>query len=238
VNVYSVTGDGEVSLFWTVQDPGLTEGFVVYRSRDPERGFAAIAETGNDFFVDRAVTNGVTYFYAVSAVGDCGVESDLSYEIAYDTPRPEGHGEILYDANGDEWERSGWDFSLYKVKPWGFPGVDVWFQVEQGVPFLVAADINTDIQDAGYGRFEDLGWSPVDGWSPSGAVEVVAGHCYLVWTRDNHFAKLRVVSVNWRRVEFDWAYQVDPGNQELKPRQRQASEASSLVPGTGSKVVS
>jgi len=238
VNVYSQTGDGEVTLFWTAQDPDLTDGFVVYRSRNPQNGFYSIGDTRDDFFVDHGVTNGVTYYYAVTSVGGCGVESDLSYEVAYDTPRPEGYDERLYDANGSEWRRSAWDFSAYRTTSWDAAGADMWFIEDGGVPFLVAADVDTDIQDAGYGRFEALGWAPVDGWSPSGAVEVIAGHCYLVWTRDNHFAKVRINAVNGSRVDFDWAYQTDTGNQELKPRQRNASEASSLTPGTGSAAIS
>jgi hypothetical protein len=233
VNVASQTGDGEVTVFWTMQDPDLTTGFVVYRSRQPDDGYYAIGETGNEYFVDRSVNNGVTYYYAVTSLGECGTESDLSWEIAYDTPRPEGYGERLYDANGRDWHRSAWDFSTYRAMAWDSPAADIWFIVEDGVAYLVATDLDTDIQDAGFVRFEDLGWSPADGWSPSGAVEAIAGHCYLVWTRDNHFAKVRLVSVNGSRIEFDWAYQTDPGNQELKPRQRDGSGATALKPGTG-----
>ena len=53
------------------------------------------------------------------------------------------------------------------------------------------------------------------GWSPSGTVEAVVGHNYVVWTRDNHFAKFRVTAVSATTVTLDWAYQLDPGNQEL-----------------------
>ncbi|KPK99662.1 MAG: hypothetical protein AMJ91_07015, partial [candidate division Zixibacteria bacterium SM23_73_3] len=57
------------------------------------------------------------------------------------------------------------------------------------------------------------------GWSQVGWVEVILGHSYIIWTRDNHYAKLRVVGFTRSYgVIFDWAYQVDPGNQELAPR--------------------
>jgi hypothetical protein len=49
-------------------------------------------------------------------------------------------------------------------------------------------------------------------------VEAIVGHCYIVWTHDNHFAKFRITSLDAQRVQFDWAYQVDPGNRELRAR--------------------
>jgi len=50
-------------------------------------------------------------------------------------------------------------------------------------------------------------------------VEVIFGHSYIIWTRDNHFAKLRVNGfIRAYGIVFDWAYQVDPGNPELAPR--------------------
>jgi hypothetical protein len=47
-------------------------------------------------------------------------------------------------------------------------------------------------------------------------VELIPGHVYVVLTRDNHFAKFQVKSLTTDRVRIDWAYQVDPNNQELR----------------------
>jgi hypothetical protein len=47
---------------------------------------------------------------------------------------------------------------------------------------------------------------------------LIPGHCYLVWTRDNHYAKFRVTGLSPTVVSFDWAYQTDPGNPELHAR--------------------
>ena len=91
----------------------------------------------------------------------------------------------------------------------------------------MAADLNTDIQDAGYADFDDVSWAPEGGWSPTGTVEVIPGHNYIVWTRDNHFAKVRVLGQAGDRVDFDWGYQIDTGNPELKPGTR--SQASPLL---------
>jgi hypothetical protein len=38
----------------------------------------------------------------------------------------------------------------------------------------------------------------------------------VIWTADNHFAKIRVTAVSPNFVEFDWAYQIADGNPELR----------------------
>ena len=82
---------------------------------------------------------------------------------------------------------------------------------------IFVPDYSTDIQDAGYvSSLDAVDFAPESGWSPSGTVEAVAGHAYVVWTRDNHYAKFRVTAVGPTQVMLDWAYQIDPGNRELK----------------------
>jgi hypothetical protein len=218
VGLYSVTGDEEVTIFWIPVAEEDVDVFVVYRSSSPDGVFTEIGHSRRDFFVDRNVVNGRTYFYAVAAVDRCGYESDLSYELAFDTPRPEGFDEFLYDANGDNWRRSAWDFDAYRNVPWDVTDADVFFLWSDGVPYLVCADEYTDIQDAGFAGFDDVSWAPTEGWSPTGTVEVVPGHVYVVWTWNNHFAKVRVRQVQGGYIVFDWAYQIDGGNQELSPR--------------------
>ena len=41
------------------------------------------------------------------------------------------------------------------------------------------------------------------------------GHVYVAWTRNDHYAKFRVVRIEPGEVVFDWAYQTARGNQEL-----------------------
>lgn len=78
----------------------------------------------------------------------------------------------------------------------------------------------TDIQDFGYtDSLDEVSWSPAEGWSNVGWVEVIRGHTYIIWTWNDHYAKLRVEGiVGDTKIYFDWAYQVAPGNQELTPR--------------------
>jgi hypothetical protein len=83
---------------------------------------------------------------------------------------------------------------------------------------MFAAD-TTDIQDAGWRQdLDGVDYSPSLGWSPTGTAELVVGHCYIVWTHDDHFAKFRVTSLTPTQVTFDWAYQVAVGLRELGVR--------------------
>jgi hypothetical protein len=235
VNVNSITGDGEVYLYWTPVDEDNVDYFVVYRSSTAYGTYYEIGHTSDVDFLDRDTRNGRTYFYAVTSVDYCGHESELSREIVHDTPRPEGFGASVADADGEDWRRSGWDFSAYRALPWDHTDADVYFIVSDGVPYLVAVDLDTDIQDAGFAGFDDVSWAPENGWSPSGVVEVIRGHVYVVWTRNDHYAKVRVTSVGGGTLRFDWAYQVDRGNPELAPRPPRENAPLSVVPSVRSE---
>ena len=168
------------------------------------------------------LANGVTRFFAVAAYDYAGNESALSYESVYDTPRPEGFGARLssYLANP---AAAGWDLSAAQVRAFDDVTTDMYYG-DNGATLRMFVPGGIDIQDAGYATSLDaVDFAPNGGWSPTGAVELIVGHCYVVWTRDNHFAKFRVTQVLAQptgppRIEFDWAYQVDQGNPELKAR--------------------
>lgn len=233
VDLYSVTGDGEVIVYWTRVEPRNVDSYVVYRSSSPDGPFVEQGHSRRDYFVDDRVTNGRTYYYAVSAVDECGYETELSRDLAYDTPRPEGAGATIFDANGDNWRRSGWEFDDYRAVSWDYALADIYFIRVDGTALLVAADLQTDIQDAGYAGFDDVSWAPTEGWSPSGTAEVIPGHVYIVWTRDNHFAKVRARSLSGGSLVFDWAYQIDTGNPELAPRPAREPSPLNVSPGRG-----
>ena len=126
-------------------------------------------------------------------------------------------GAKLFDAGGPKESRSGWDFSAVERVPWEHPDTDMFFWISEGVPLLAVPDYETDIQDAGFREMHEVEWAPEDGWSFSGTVEAIPGHIYVVWTRDGHFAKFRVLSVSEYGVEFDWVYALDEGNPVLRP---------------------
>lgn len=232
----SVTGDHTAYLSWLENTESDVAGYRVYMSdcaRGPGCDYLRIGTTGDIAFTVSGLTNGVTRYFAVTAVDYAGNESELSGDVppedVFDTPRPEGFGAGLNNYLDTDLG-SGWDFSVYSPRDWDHPETDMFFGELNGEFKMFVPDFQTDIQDAGYASTLDaVDWAPSSGWSPSGSVELIPGHCYVVWTRDNHFAKFRVTSLTASRVTFDWAYQIDPGNPELHAR-RAREEGSTRRP--------
>ena len=222
--LYSITGDGAIYLFWERNDEPDLEGYKVYRNTSPSGYFGWIGTTSSASFVDGDVVNGNTYYYVVSAFDYYGDESDVS-EVAYDTPRPEGSNRRIYDFVQYP-DSAGFDFSAIsteQVVAYDSYNADIYLEWDSynNAFFLWAANGSTDIQDMGYtDDLDSVNYSPEYGWSEVGWLEVIEGHTYIIWTEDNHFAKLRVISTSWEEgfIDFDWAYQIDPGNRELKVR--------------------
>lgn len=214
--VYSITGDEAVYIYWLpVQDEDLAY-YRVWWSPDDDV-YELMGTATNEYYFDYEVNNGVTYYYAVSAVDDAGNESALSYETVFDTPRPEG-ATLLTDYNQVS-STSGFDFSAQARVSGGSVEADIYLDYDVGLQtfFINVGDENTDIQDMGYTYdFDEIGYSPGDGWSAVGWSEIILYHTYIIWTNDNHFAKIRVIKINGTSsVEFQWAYQTDYANQEL-----------------------
>jgi len=215
--LYSITGDESVYLFWYENDEEDFDQYWVFRRRDGENHYHRIGITTVAEYVDKNVANGHTYWYRVSAVNWHGEESELS-EPTYDTPRPEGWNEIIKDLSRYPC-CSGFDLSKGEVVSYDDPRADIYLEYYDEVFYLWVTDKETYIQDFGYtDDIDDVNYSPVEGWSALWYVEVIKGHSYILWTWDNHFAKLRVEDFTTHYgILFDWAYQVEPGNQELKP---------------------
>ena len=197
-------------------------------TRSITQRIATLERSLADSHTDFNVVNGVTYFYAVDAFDHAGNESELSYENAFDTPRPEGFNVTVFsrqDGPGiagldfSDWDRNGF------VTDWTANDVDVYFQRVGTVLFARGTVINNiwnDLQDLGFTEtMDEVSWAPAEGWSvaPNG-VELIEGHTYVVWTHDNFFAKFRVTQILGPALAptgavIDWAYQVDNGNPEL-----------------------
>jgi hypothetical protein len=222
--VVSVTGDGEVFLSWLENTEADVAGYRIYEGpcdTGPDCPYLPIGSTTGLHFTISGLTNGVTRFYAVAAYDYAGNESKLSKQTIFDTPRPEGFGDRLVNYLQTP-TSAGWDFSAQRVRAWDDPATDMFYGYNGTVYEMFVPDLATDIQDAGFASSLDaVDFAPTEGWSPTGTVELIVGHCYVVWTRDNHYAKFRVMrfvqpSTGDPIVEFDWAYQVDTGNRELK----------------------
>lgn len=214
-NIYSITGDNIVELYWQHNSEQDLDGYNIYRSFSYYGRYEFIGFTSNNYFVDYTARNGNTYYYALTAVDYSGNESELSTDIVYDTPRPEGYNQVIFDFRRFP-NNSGYDFSNYSVVPYNDDNCDMFFDNDNGKYYMVVYD-DTDIQDMGYTNdLYEIDKAPISGWSPTKDVRLYVGHTYVVWTYDNHFAKFRVKYLSNERVVFDWAYQLVEGNRELK----------------------
>ena len=223
---YSVTGDHTVNLYWYANTEPDVAGYRIYEGpceAGPSCPYDRIGSTTGTGFTVTGLTNGVTRYYAVAAYDFAGNESDLSYETVFDTPRPAGSGAVLASA-GTSPALAGWDFSAARVRAWDDPATDMFYDTNGSSLQMFVPDFQTDIQDAGYATTLDaVDYAPNGGWSPTGTVELIKGHCYVVWTRDNNYAKFRVTDIVAQTsgppvIQFDWAYQVATGNPELRAR--------------------
>lgn len=206
----TVTGNGWIYLTWEPNTEPDLAGYRVYRSRQPYGAYTEIGKTADTEFWDEDVENGVTYYYALTAYDFAGNESDLTPELVYDTPRPDGWNALLQDKAHNP-DRAGWDFSAARTVAWDDSVADLYYENETFVGVG-----NTDLLD--FGPVESLyevDEAPLEGWDPDRRVPVVPGHAYVIWTRDNHFAAIHVREMGQGFIRFDWAYQTAEGNPEL-----------------------
>jgi hypothetical protein len=241
VGVTTITGDGVIWVEWEpiIGVPDL-DGFKIWRS-DDNYEFFLIATVGpyTTQYSDYDVNNGWTYYYGVSSFDENGNESQESfdYDFAFDTPRPEGFDEVIFDLHEPGYAHiSGFDFSMEDRLYYDSQRCDIFLEFDDSLPiptFFIWLGYNGRyIQDMGYtDSFDDITYAPDDGWSAYDYVEAIIGHTYVIQTWDGNFAKIRVTdfygSPGYHMV-FDWGYQIDPGNRELKidPRsiERESSE--------------
>ena len=211
----TATGDNFIELYWRDdRDPDVA-GYNVYVSSSYGGRYEYVATVHKAYYLDDEARNGVLYYYAVSAYDYDGNESELSNDVAYDIPRPEGYDVLLYNA-GVASTQAGYDFSRSAVVPIDDQYADMYFVTGTSGP-VMRVDDDTDIQDLGAtSSILDISQAPLNGWSTVHEVPLVAGHTYVVWTWDDHYAKFRVSSISSGRVVFDWAYQLVPANRLLK----------------------
>lgn len=220
-NIYTITGDNRVDIMWSHSPERDVAGYNIYVNSSYEGRYELIGNTQDNYFIDLGAVNGVTYYYGISAYDLNGNESELSYEVVYDTPRPEGFNQSIFDYIQYP-DNSGYSFADYLVLPFDNDNTDFFFENYNGTFYLdVWAD--TDIQDMGpTNDIYDISQAPLEGWVPLNEgenikyVEAIEGHTYVIWTWDNHFAKIRLTLVTPQRIVFDWAYQTAVGNPELK----------------------
>jgi hypothetical protein len=224
----SVTEDQAVLLYWDAvrMDPDYDDlaGYKIYRSNDNSL-FTRIATVGRNTtqYTDEGLQNGRTYFYAVSSFDYDGNESELSSENVFDTPRPEGFDYVIFTYDDPiHYRQSGFDLSTQSYLPWDSRSCDLFaeYDTSAGAFFLWLGQNGYRIQDMGYtGSFDEITYAPNGGWSQFDYSEIIEGHTYVIWTADNHYAKVRVTGLFYSpslSMRYDWGYQIDPGNRELK----------------------
>jgi hypothetical protein len=244
--VFSITGDGQITLCWNDKTEPYIIAYGLYRDRSWDGDYseriayvewADVCEDLGDGYwtccVDiTGLDNGETWFYAVSSVNERGIESEiLSYEIVFDTPRPEG-SVVLRNYLGQNPASSGYDLASLtsRAQAWDDITTDIYFgtlndtipddQSRRNIHYIFSAS-GVDIQDYG---LNDVDWAPETGWSNLGRVEALPGHSYAIRItttgRGQNYAKVRVESVTDDQVTLDWAYQQSTsgdGNRELTP---------------------
>ncbi len=239
VGVYSVTGDGYVDVYWqSNNDGGVTDGYGVYRYVGTNGDVdeyellgtvdASSSQVEEYSYRDNGLQNGTTYWYAVNAYNGYG-ESELSSQDAFDTPRPQGSATL--DLTSEDAMRLGWDFSQARSRDWQSVDAEVFFEYDQNLDaFFLWANWD-DVYVQSYGHTDDLrnvNWGePGAGWNNVGWVQLVEGHAYLVAMGEvdeddisEHYAAVRVTRLDNadQELSFQWAYQTDPFNPELKRR--------------------
>ena len=237
--VYSISGDDQVVIKWYPNQEKDLKGYVIYRSLKKNGEYKEIDTVGAKVssYVDDNVKNGTTYYYAVSAFDFDDNESDLSPDIAEDTPRPEGGEVKLFDYIIDP-DFSGFDLSEPDRGAQAFDktSIDIYFGVDTdvSVPYIYSEN-DVKMQDLGYtDSMDEVDVSPTKGFTTL-FVEAIIGHTYAFLTPDGHYAKIRItdVYVDWvgndvqdAWVKFDWAYQLQTDNPDLAPKK--ASKVDSI----------
>ncbi len=222
VGIVSISLDNAVELQWIANQEIDLDGYSVFVSDRYSGVYEYLGSTRGTSFVDRGARNGVTAYYAVSAYDFDGNESDLSRDVVYDTPRPEGRDVGLTDRFIMPL-RSGYDFSEYSIVHFDTDFTDFFLEyTAEGRPYLVVWD-DSEIQDMGYtANLDEISTAPEKGWNPTGDALAVRGHTYVMKTFDGHYAKVRLVDVGTTGIVFDWAYQVARGNPELLRAQQRS----------------
>jgi len=240
--VTTITGDGAIWLIWNANREFDLAGYRVYSTTQADAGFQPMnwellleigtpfpafedvryepdAELGRPYlvFIDRSVTNGRDYYYAVTAFDDFGNESALSTDLAVDTPRPEGTVD-LSSVTSDP-TQAGFSFSQAKKLDASDPLADLIFEFVDGQPFLRAQSPWVRIQDYGNVDFDVASWAPEFGWSAIGSLEAIEGHSYfleIVDGEDLNYAKATVLSIDSSQISLMWGYQPVSFLPELK----------------------
>lgn len=233
----SASLDGAVALTWSdnayVSDPDFFENYRVYTTSyniDTDRcgrDWTLEGTTVAPEFVVGALANGVPRCFTVTAVNRDGHESDRS-PIRSDTPRPDAHNVALAVDQGFRfWDDLNGNHSVQEdelglIRSGSSATTDFVVERDQGVIYLTPVRDGTGVELYSDGPIDDL--TAIDFATQqdyrSTRIEAVPGYGYVFeMSGGDQFARygaVRVTHVGTSIVIFDWAFQTDPGNPELK----------------------
>jgi len=210
-----INGDNRVDLSWYQNRESDISGYNVYYSYSYDGKYTLIGSTNENYFIDDGASNGNTYYYAVAAFDYNGNESELSYDVIYSTPRPEGFNQSILDYRNFP-DQGGYSFTTYSTVPYDDNSTDFFFENYNGDFYIDVWD-DSEIQDAGSTQdIYDVANAPTGGWSSTKDEVARVGHTYIIWTWDNHYAKIRINAITNDRISFDWAFQLVEGERQLK----------------------
>ena len=215
-NVVVLNGDNRVEISWDRNYERDLAGYNVYYSTSYNGKYILIGHTQSNYFIDNEAANGNKYYYAVTAYDVDDNESELSKDVVYAVPRPEGFNQSIFDYRQFP-ANAGYSFSKYQVVAYDSKEADFYFENYNGTFYLNVYN-DSDIRDMGTTQdIYDIAYAPTSGWSSSKDVIAKVGHTYVIWTWNNHFAKIRITNITNERIVFDWAYQLVEGEKMLKP---------------------
>lgn len=235
----AVALDHAIYLKWSANAREATD-FSFYRIYfDPGDGTEyLLGETDSEGFLDQLAQNGQTYRYFVTAVDDQGHESQGS-GLASATPRPDYHGEWLYDFFGQP-GASGFRFQEDENANPIVDGAsgDRHFRLEvDDSGWWLVPGPGTEIHSNGFettalkcgpaadASCVDLTSAPTTGYTTQD-VGIASQTSYVLRVRGDdgqqHYAVIRIVTLGYDQDDnalmvFDWAYQLVPGEPSLAP---------------------
>ncbi|MBK5186872.1 MAG: hypothetical protein JJD97_01435 [Gemmatimonadaceae bacterium] len=183
------------------------------------------SSVSEDFLVS-GLSNGVSLCFAVTSVSLDGLESNASTS-RYDTPRYDARN-VLVSAAQSQLSTSGFRFEFPSSAQLGQvvsgDRTDIDFRVDRhndGSIWLTTVRPGTTVVLYSQDPVADLtsiDVAPVNGYI-TGSIELVPGYAYVFETQLSdglHYGAIRVTNTTADYVIFDWSYQTDYGNPELK----------------------
>jgi hypothetical protein len=185
-------------------------------------------------FLVGALANGVPLCFTVTAVSRDGVESAES-PLRNDTPRPDGQNVLIFTDDTLAGSQSGFRFwldangngqvdanELGLVGQGGSATVDFYVTRDATGTYLVPQRAGVTMQPYGSTPIADvtaIDVAPAGGYSRSGFAALPLWG-YVFQMDDGigfyKYGAVRVSAVGSRYVIFDWSYQTDAGNPELR----------------------